>query len=331
MLIAKAGPDVNDNSLITNTSGRTPLVKLNNMFPQDHITVLAKLEYFNPTCSIKDRIVKHIINDAERRGDLKPGGTIVENTSGNTGAAIAMIAASRGYQAILTMPDKVSEEKQAILRMLGAEVIMCPTSASPTSDEHYVRRAQAIAASIPGSFMINQYDNPKNAEAHYLTTGPEIWEQSGGMVDYFVASGSTGGTVSGVGRYLKEKNPSIKVILPDPIGSIYHSYFKTGTVDTSQIGVYQVEGIGEDHLAKCMDFSVIDDVLQFRDQDAFEAALTAASSEGVFGGTSSGANLWACRMLAEKLTEPAVIVTVLPDSGLKYISKYLKFVSNRAQ
>jgi cystathionine beta-synthase len=320
-----------DASLIADTAGWTPLVKLDKMFPQKHINVLAKLEYFNPTCSIKDRIVKHIINDAERKGLLKPGGTIVENTSGNTGAAIAMIAASRGYKAILTMPDKVSEEKKAILRLLGAKVILCPTSASPTSDEHYVRRACAIAASIPGSFMINQYDNPKNAEAHYLTTAPEIWEQSGGVVDYFVASGSTGGTVSGVGRYLKERNPNVQIILPDPIGSIYYSYFKTGKVDATQIGVYQVEGIGEDHLAKCMDFSVIDDVIQFRDQDAFEAALTAASSEGVFGGTSSGANLWACRMLANRLTQPATIITVLPDSGLKYLSKYLKFIDDRGE
>lgn len=321
---------VNKNSII-NTIGKTPLIQLDRMFPQEHITVLAKLEYFNPTCSIKDRIVRHIIGHAERSGELKPGSTIVENTSGNTGAAVAMLAAARGYKAILTMPDKVSEEKQAILKMLGAEVVICPTSASPEDDEHYVNKARAIAAEIPNSFMINQYDNPKNAEAHFLTTGPEIWEQTGGNVDYFVASGSTGGTVSGTGRYLKEQNPNVKVVMPDPIGSIYYSYFKSGEIDPDQIGTYQVEGVGEDHIAKCMDFSVIDEMYQFNDDDAFNAALLAARTEGVFGGTSSGANLWGCQKLAEQLKEPATIVTVLPDTGLKYISKFAPFRNSLEQ
>ena len=314
---------------ILDAIGNTPLVHLRNMFPQEHVTVLAKVESFNPTCSIKDRIVRFIVDDAERHGKLRRGGTIVENTSGNTGAAIAMIAAARGYKAILTMPDKVSMEKQQILRLLGADVVVCPTSAPPGSVEHYVMRARAIAAEIPGSFMINQYDNPLNAKAHYLTTGPEIWTQTGGKLDYFVASGSTGGTVSGAGRYLKERKPDLKVIMPDPIGSIYYTYFRTGQIDASEIGTYKVEGVGEDHLAGCMDFSVVDDVCRFSDEDAFAAALTAARTEGILAGTSSGANLWACQRLAEALDKPSTIVTVLPDTGLKYVSKYTSSVLPR--
>lgn len=301
--------------------GRTPLVRLAKLFPQPHITVLAKLEFLNPTGSIKDRIVRHIVADAERSGRLVPGGTIVENTSGNTGAAIAMIAAVRGYRAVLTMPDKVSSEKQNVLRALGAEVVVCPTGAPPGSPDHYVQRARDIAASIPGSFMINQYDNLKNAEAHYLGTAPEIWEQARGRIDYFVASGSTGGTVSGIGRYLKERNPEIHILLPDPVGSIYFRYFNTGSFDHSDIGTYRVEGVGEDHIAGCMNFGVIDEVLQFNDDDAFQAAKALAGAEGILAGGSSGANIWGCMQLAARLDEPATIVTVLPDTGLKYLSK----------
>ena len=298
------------------------------MFPQCHVSVFAKLEYLNPSLSIKDRIVRHIVDEAEASGELRPGGTIVENTSGNTGAAIGMIAAARGYKAILTMPDKVSEEKRSVLRALGCKVVVCPTCASPGSDDHYVTKARAIAAATPNSFMINQYDNAKNVEAHYKTTGPEIWDQLGSSIDYFVASGSTGGTVSGVGRFLKEKKSSIKVIMPDPYGSIYYTYFKTGVIDASEIGTYQVEGVGEDHLAKCMDFSVVDEMYRFTDDDAFKAGLRAAREEGLFIGPSAGANLWGCVKLAETLTEAKTILTVLPDSGLKYLSKYGRFVDD---
>ncbi len=303
------------------TIGDTPLVALEKLFAATAAEVYAKLEFFNPTGSIKDRIVHHIIEDAERSGQLKPGGTIVENTSGNTGAAIAMVAAIKGYRAILTMPDKVSAEKQATLKAFGAELEVCPTEAPPDSAEHYVNKARAIAAAIPGAFMVDQYDNPKNAEDHYRTTGPEIWRQMGGQIDYFVASGSTGGTVSGVGRYLKEQDPSIKVVMPDPIGSIYYTYFKTGCIDASEIGPYEVEGIGEDHIAKCMDFSVVDDMLRFTDDDAFAMVRQLARTEGVLAGGSSGANLFGCLKVAEGLEGPARIVTVLPDTGLKYLSK----------
>ena len=303
------------------TIGNTPLVPLDKLFPEPDFKVLAKLEFFNPSGSIKDRIVRHIVQEAERDGRLKPGGTIVENTSGNTGAAIAMIAAIKGYRAILTMPDKVSKEKQAALKAFGAEIVVCPTEAPPDSDEHYVRKARLLAADTPDSFMIDQYDNPKNAEAHFLTTGPEVWQQTAGAVDYFVASGSTGGTVTGTGRYLKSRKPEVKVVMPDPIGSIYYTYFKTGRVDASEIGSYQVEGIGEDHIAKCMDFGVVDEMFQFSDDDAFGMARKLARTEGILAGGSSGANLWGCARLIETLDAPATIVTVLPDTGLKYLSK----------
>jgi cystathionine beta-synthase len=302
--------------------GNTPLVPLDKLFARPGIRVFAKLEFFNPSGSIKDRIVRHIIADAEARGLLRPGSTIVENTSGNTGAAIAMIAAIRGYRAVLTMPDKVSQEKQDALRALGATVVLCPTGASPDSPEHYVRKARAIAAATPGAFVLDQYNNPKNPEAHYRTTGPEIWAQSGGRIDYFVAAGSTGGTVSGTGRFLKEQDPRIKIVLPDPEGSIYHRYFTTGSYGAGDIGTYQVEGIGEDHLVKCMDFGLIDEVLQFRDGDAFRAARDLAATEGILGGGSGGANIWACQQLAQRLDRPATIVTIIPDSGLKYLSKF---------
>jgi cystathionine beta-synthase len=306
---------------LLDTIGNTPLVALENLFADRGVKVFAKLEFFNPTGSIKDRIVRHIVEDAERTGLLKPGGTIVENTSGNTGAAIAMIAAIKSYHAVLTMPDKVSKEKQAALTALGAEIVVCPTGAVPGTPDHYVQRARDIAAATANSFMLNQYDNPKNAEAHYLTTGPEIWRQMGGQVDYFVAAGSTGGTISGVGRYLKEQNSEIRVLMPDPIGSIYFTYFKTGQIDESEIGSYQVEGIGEDHIAQCMDFSVVDEMLQFNDDDAFSMTRRLAASEGILAGGSSGANLFGCMKLAERLDGPANIVTVLPDTGLKYLSK----------
>lgn len=306
---------------ILDTIGNTPLVKLNRINPNPQVTLLVKVEFLNPGGSIKDRVVFHIINDAEKRGLLKPGGTIIENTSGNTGAAVAMIAAIRGYRAILTMPDKVSKEKQDALKAYGAEIVIAPTSAAPDSPEHYVNIAKRLAEETPNSFRINQYDNPLNPQAHYLTTGPEIWEQSGGRVDYFIASGSTGGTISGVGHYLKEKNPNVKVIMPDPIGSIYYEYFKTGKVPVGGNCCYSLEGIGEDHVTKAIDFSVIDEVIQVTDKDAFAAGRLLARKEGILAGGSSGANVWAAMELAKKLKNPATIVTVLPDGGVKYLSK----------
>jgi cystathionine beta-synthase/cysteine synthase A len=301
--------------------GETPLVTLGRFVPPGRATIQAKLEFLSPTGSIKDRIAKHIIFKAEREGRLKPGGTIIESTSGNTGAAVAMIAAARGYRAILVMPAKASLEKQIAARAMGAEVIVAPPDAKPGDPLHYVQRSLDLAREIPNSFRINQYDNPDNPEAHYLTTGPEIWRQTEGRIDYFVAAASTGGTLSGTARYLKEQNSAITVVMPDPEGSIYAPYFRTGRVERPA-RKYQVEGVGKDHLVDCMDFSVVDEVMTFRDHDAFGAARRLAREEGILAGGSAGANLWASLEIAERVSRGKVIVTVLPDSGLKYFSKF---------
>lgn len=306
---------------LLSTVGNTPIVKLNGINSNPLVTILVKLEFFNPSGSIKDRIVKHIIEDAEKTGQLKPRGTIIENTSGNTGASVAMISAMKGYKAILTMPDKVSQEKQNALKAFGAEIIVTPTNVSPNSPEHYVQKAIALAKEIPNSFRINQYDNLKNPEAHYLTTGPEIWEQCHGEIDYFVAAASTGGTISGVGRCLKEKKPDVKVIMPDPLGSIYYEYFKTKTIPQDGNCNYLVEGIGEDHLAHAMDFSILDDVMQVSDKQIFQMTRKLAKKEGILAGGSSGANIWAALEIAKRLTSKATIVTIIPDGGIKYLSK----------
>ncbi len=303
------------------TIGNTPLIELKRINPYPEVTLLLKLEFLNPGFSIKDRIVHYIINEAEQSGKLKPGGTIIENTSGNTGAAVAMIAAAKGYQAILTMPDKVSIEKQNSLKAYGAKIIICPSSASFESPDHYVNVAKKLAQETPNSFRVDQYDNKKNPEAHYRTTGPEIWKQTEESIDYFVASGSTGGTISGVGRYLKEQNPKVQVVMPDPVGSIYYTYFKTGQIPTHAKCDYLLEGIGEDHMAEAIDFSLIDNVIQVSDQDAFVTARKLATMEGLLTGGSTGANVWAALEVARSLKKPSTIVTIAPDSGIKYLSK----------
>lgn len=237
--------------------------------PNKKVNVFVKCEFANPSGGIKDRIVNYIITDAEQKGLLKPGGTIVENKSGNTGAAIALLAAVKGYHAILTMPDKVSLEKQNTLRAYGAKIVITPTAATPDSPEHYVNVPKRIAEETPNNFRLDQCDNPKNSEAHYASTAPEILEQTQGNITIFIASGSTGGTVSGIGRFLKEKNPAIKVIMPDFIGSIYYHYFNSGKILKEGNCNYLVEGVGEDHIAKALDFSVLDAIIPFTDQQAF--------------------------------------------------------------
>lgn len=310
------------NHSILQTVGNTPLVKLQKLSPNPLVDIYVKLEFFNPSGSIKDRIVQFIIDDAEKNGLLKPGGTIVENTSGNTGAAAAMMGAIKGYKVILTMPDKVSIEKQNALKAFGAEIVVTPTSAAPDSPDHYVNTAIRIANETPNSFRINQYDNPLNPLAHYHSTGPEIWRQTEGKVTHFVASGSTGGTISGISKYLKEQNPEVFSFMPDPFGSIYYQYFKTGEISHEGSCSYQVEGVGEDHINKAMDFKMVNDMIQFNDDNAFTVARRLAREEGIIGGGTGGANVWAAMELAKTLTKPATIVTIIPDNGAKYLSKF---------
>jgi cystathionine beta-synthase len=300
--------------------GNTPLIKLNKLVGPNDATVLVKAEFMNPGGSIKDRMALYIIEKAEKAGLLKPGGTIVENTSGNTGMGVALCAAVKGYRCIFTMPDKMSKEKVDSLKAFGAEVVVTPTNVPADSPESYYETAKRIARETPNSFYLNQYHNPLNIEAHYKSTGPEIWEQVGNTIDVFVAGLGTGGTMSGAGKYLKEMKPSIKNVGADPEGSIYRDYFKTGKM--IQPHVYKVEGIGEDMLCKAMDFSVLDDVRQVDDKQCFVAARRLAREEGLFAGGSSGAAAHVAVELAKELGKGKTIVAILPDSGNRYISKF---------
>jgi cystathionine beta-synthase len=301
------------------TIGHTPLVTLQKISKGTKARIMAKLEFLNPGGSVKDRMALYMIEDAERRGLLKPGGTIVENSSGNTGAALAMIAAVKGYKCIITMPDKMSDEKKNLMQAFGATVVVTPTEVPADSPESYYSVARRIAKETPNSYYPDQYNNPKNIDAHFETTGPEIWEQVDGKIDIFVSGIGTGGTMSGVGRYLKKQNPDIKVIAVDPIGSVFYDYYKTGKVPEPH--VYKVEGIGEDYLVKAVDFSVIDDMIQVNDKDSFLMTRRLARQEGIFAGGSSGSAVWATLEVAKKLDEPKDIVVILPDSGSRYLSK----------
>jgi cystathionine beta-synthase len=300
--------------------GRTPLVRLNKVVDPEGATVLAKLEFMNPGGSIKDRMAVHIIEKAERAGLLRPGGTIVENTSGNTGVGVAIAAAVKGYKCIFTMPDKMSREKQETLKAFGAQVVVTPTNVPPDSPQSYYSAAKRIAADTPNSFYVNQYFNRDNVEAHYQLTAPEIWEQTGGKFDAFVAGLGTGGTMSGCGKFFKEKNPRIQNVGVDPIGSVYHSMFKTGK--QGQPHGYLVEGIGEDMLCGAMDLSVLDDVRQVTDAQSFAMARRLAREEGIFAGGSSGAAVHVAAALAKELGKGKVIVVPLPDTGRAYVSRF---------
>jgi cystathionine beta-synthase len=310
--------DIHEN--ILTAIGHTPLVKLNKLVGPNDATVLVKCEFMNPGASIKDRMALYIIEKAEREGKLKPGGTIVENTSGNTGMGVALAAAVKGYKCIFTMPDKMSLEKINRLKALGAHVVVTPTNVPAEDPRSYYETAKRIFRETPGAFMLNQYHNPDNIEAHYKITGPELYEQTDGKIDYFVAGLGTGGTMSGAGKFLKEKIPGLRNVGVDPEGSVYEGYFKTGKLTTPH--VYKVEGIGEDMLCGAMDFKVVDDVRQVDDRQCFTAARRLAREEGIFAGGSSGAAVHVAVQLAKEVGKGKTIVTVLPDSGMVYISKF---------
>ncbi|NCP83695.1 MAG: pyridoxal-phosphate dependent enzyme [Bacteroidetes bacterium] len=308
---------------ILDTIGNTPLIRLNHLAKDIKATVLVKVEYFNPGHSIKDRIAVQMVEDAEKEGKLRPGGTIIEGTSGNTGMGLALAAIVKGYNCIFTTTDKQSMEKVNLLRALGAEVRICPTNVEPEDPRSYYSVAKRLSEEIPSSYYPNQYDHPGNAKAHELTTGPEIWTQTEGKVTHFVAGMGTGGTVTGTAKYLKSQNPDVKVIGIDSVGSIYTSYFKTREYDKSQVAPYVVEGIGEDILPKNMNFDYVDAVIPCPDKEAFLVTRALAKKEGLFVGGSCGAAVWGGLEYAKqhKLTERDVMVIILPDSGTRYISK----------
>lgn len=310
---------------IVDAIGNTPLIKLNAITKDLPCTVLAKVEYFNPGGSVKDRIGLAMIEAAERAGDLKPGGTIVEGTSGNTGAGIALAAIKKGYKCVFVTTDKQSPEKADVLRALGAKVMICPTNVAPEDPRSYYSVSARLAKKIPGAVHLNQYDNPANAQAHYETTGPELWDQTEGRITHYIASAGTGGTISGASRYLKEQNPDIKVIGVDTFGSVYHKYFFTREFDEAEIYPYLTEGAGEDILAGNMDFDIIDDFVRSTDRENMVMTRRLAKEEGLFVGQScglavSGAVKWLETHQAQ-LSPNDVVVVLLPDSGFRYLSK----------
>jgi cystathionine beta-synthase len=310
--------EIHDN--ILSAIGHTPLVKLNRLVGPNDATVLVKCEFMNPGASIKDRMALYILEKAEKEGKLKPGGTIVENTSGNTGMGVALAAAVKGYKCIFTMPDKMSLEKINRLKAMGAQVVVTPTNVPAEDPRSYYETAKRIHRETPGAFMLNQYHNPDNIEAHYKVTGPELYEQTDGKMDYFVSGLGTGGTMSGAGKFLKEKIPGLKNVGVDPEGSVYEGYFKTGKL--TEPHVYKVEGIGEDMLCGAMDFKVVDDIRQVDDRQSFVAARRLAREEGIFAGGSAGAAVHVAVQLAKEVGKGKTIVVILPDTGMSYVSKF---------
>jgi len=308
---------------ILETIGDTPLVKLNKMAEQFEGTILAKVEYFNPGQSVKDRIGIKMIEDAEEKGLIKPGGTIIEGTSGNTGLGLALAATVKGYNCIFTTTDKQSKEKIDLLRAMGAEVKVCPTDVEPDDPRSYYSVAKRLSEEIPNSYYPNQYDNHSNTAAHYETTGPEIWEQTEGKITHYVAGMGTGGTISGTGLYLKEQNPDIKVIGVDSVGSVYKKYYETREFDKNEIHPYLTEGIGEDIIPKNMDFDVLDDVIQVNDKDAFLTTRRLAKQEALFVGGSCGAAVYGALEYVQNNSfgKEDLMVVILPDSGTRYVGK----------
>jgi len=306
---------------ILETLGNTPLIKVNSVTQHVKATVLAKAEYFNPGNSVKDRIAIKMVEDAERAGVLKPGGTIIEGTSGNTGFGLALTAVVKGYRCIFTLTDKQSPEKIDILRALGAEVIVCPTNVSPEDPESYYSVARRLSKEIPNSFYPNQYDNLSNRQAHYETTGPEIWAQTEGKITHFVAGMGTCGTLCGTSRYLKEKNPAIRSIGVDTYGSLFQKLHETGEIVAEEIYPYMTEGIGEDIVPANLDLTVIDKIIKVSDKDAAVMTRKLARLEGLFIGWSCGAAMHGALEYAADLGKDAVVVVILPDHGTRYLGK----------
>ena len=307
---------------ILETIGNTPLVKINHLTKDLPCLVLSKYETFNPGNSVKDRMALQMIEDAEADGRLKPGGTIIEGTSGNTGMGLALAAVIKGYKCIFVMADKQSKEKVDILRAVGAKVVVCPTDVEPEDPRSYYSVSKRLGKETPNSWYVNQYDNPSNCKAHFKSTGPEIWKQTNGKVTHFVVGVGTGGTISGVGSYLKMMNPEIKIWGIDTYGSVFKKYHETGIFDDNEIYPYITEGIGEDILPKNVDFSVIDAFEKVTDKDAAVYTRKMALEEGIFAGMSSGGSVVTALKVAEKI-EKGVVVAIICDRGDRYLSSTL--------
>ena len=306
---------------ILETIGNTPLVKLNKTIEDIEALVLAKIETFNPGNSVKDRMAVKMIQDAEADGQLKPGGTIIEGTSGNTGMGLALAAIVKGYKLICVISDKQSKEKMDILRAVGAEVVVCPTNVGPEDPRSYYSVSKRLASETPNSWYVNQYDNLSNTQAHYEQTGPEIWEQTDGKITHFVVGVGTGGTISGVGKFLKEKNPTIKIWGVDTYGSVFKKYHETGIFDQNEIYPYITEGIGEDILPKNVDFEIIDGFTKVTDKDAAVYTRKLAKEEGIFVGNSAGSAIKGLLQLKKHFKKDDVVVVLFHDHGSRYIAK----------
>jgi cystathionine beta-synthase len=306
---------------ILETIGNTPLVRINKLTKNCKATVLAKVETTNPGNSVKDRMALKMIEDAEKSGILKPGGTVIEGTSGNTGMGLALACIIKGYKLICVLNDKQSKEKMDILRAVGAEVVVCPTAVEPTDPRSYYSVSRRLATEIPNSWYVNQYDNLSNRQAHYEQTGPEIWEQTDGKLTHFVVGVGTGGTISGVAKYLKERNPNIKIWGIDTYGSVFKKYHETGIFDESEIYPYITEGIGEDILPANVDFSLIDRFEKVTDKDAAIYTRKLAREEGIFVGNSAGSAIKGVIQLQEELTENDLVVVLFHDHGSRYVGK----------
>ena len=306
---------------ILETIGNTPLIKLNRITDDIDALVLAKVEYFNPGSSVKDRMALKMVEDAEKDGRLKPGGTIVEGTSGNTGMGLALAAIVKGYKLICVSTDKQSKEKFDILRAVGADVIVCPTNVEPEDPRSYYSTSKRISEETENSWYVNQYDNPSNTEAHYLSTGPEIWDQTDGKITHFVVGVGTGGTISGVARYLKEKNPDIKIWGIDTYGSVFKKFHETGIFDKKEIYPYITEGIGEDIIPLNVNFDLIDSFEKVTDENAAIYTRRLAKEEGIFAGNSCGAAISGVVQLKKHFKKDDVVVVLLHDSGSRYVGK----------